>query len=168
MDTERIIDEATPNGNVSKKHWLSMDRGGIYLFILILGLFLPILFDYLGYLFSDRYMGISIFARDLLLSLRSGGRGLLLFDAMIPVASALLSAFLLRKCSPVFRFFPTVAAYSLILFVYLALPRDTGPGIFLYLIFLPCVIPTIIALLTIISFIGNCISRNLQRKLQEA
>ena len=164
MDTGMTMYEETPKGNVSKKHWLSMDRGGIYLFILILGLFLPILSDYLGDLFSDRYLGISYFARDWLIFLRSSGCGLLL----CPVASALLSAFLLRKCSPVFRFFPTVAAYSLILFVHLALPRDIGPGIFLYLIFLPCVIPTIIALLTLIFFIWNCISRKLQRQLQEA
>ena len=168
MDNEMNMDEVTPKSNVSKKHWFSMDRGGIYLFIFILGLFLPILCDYLDYLFSDRYLGISIFARDLLLSLRSNGCGLLLFDAMIPVVSALLSVFLLRKCNPVFRFFPTVAAYSLILFVYLASPRDVGPGIFIYCIFLPCVIPAVIAVLSIIFFIGNYISRKLQRKIQKA
>ena len=163
MDTEMTMDEVSPKGNNSKRHWLSMGGIGIYLFILIIGLVITTLSDYLSYLCSGRYFGISVFARDL-----CSGWPMLLFDSMIPALAAMLSAFLLRKCSPVFRFFPMVAAYSLIVFVNLVTPRDTGPGLFIYFVFLPCIIPAVIAALSIIFFIGDCISRRLQAKLQKA
>ena len=163
MVTEMAMDEVTPKGNESKRHCLSMGSWGIYLFILIIGLALPTLSDYLSYLCSGRYLGISVFARDL-----CDGWHLLLFDSMVPALAASLSVFLLRKCSPVFRFFPTVAAYSLIVFVNLAMPRDASPGIFIYFVFLPCVVPTVIVALSVIFFIGDCISRRLQTKMQKA
>ena len=52
MDTEMAMVEVTPKGNDHKRHWLSMGKSGIYLFILIIGLIIPTISDYLSYLFS--------------------------------------------------------------------------------------------------------------------